>query len=222
MKSLLLLTIFLLSISHFNLKATYSLNKAIDSQEMRYVIDYLQKNDPKLLTKYASQINNWAVNMELTNLELVIKTEFYKSFLNDSKKQGDKVKNISDNQLRLISSKTSNDPESFSSWFIKKLLESYKESTPLQKSYMSPWLLTYLETNPSAWRKKIKSSIMNYLEHLKNHLQIAMFYGKNDRTAAIKLNNQSLIIWNPEPIKKTTPNKSKAIDLIDKNLPKAP
>ena len=61
--------------------AKYSLNSKIDSKELSYIIAYLQKNDSKLLEQYIGPINNWAINMELTNLKLVIKTEFYKSFL---------------------------------------------------------------------------------------------------------------------------------------------
>lgn len=207
--------IFCLSLTSLSSWAKYSLNSKIDSKELSYIIAYLQKNDSKLLEQYISPINNWAINMELTNLELVIKTEFYKSFLNDSADQDVDAKNITNGQLNTLTQKITNKPEDFSTWFIKNLLDDYSNSTKVQREYMTPWLLTYLEVNPNAWRKKIKSSMINYLENLKTHLQLSSLYARSDRTASQTLNQEALIVWNQLP-------KSKAIDLIDKNLPKAP
>ena len=195
--------------------AKYSLNSKIDSPELNYIIAYLQKHDSKVLDQYASRINNWAINMELTNLELVIKTEFYKSFLNDSIDQDIDARNITNGQITTLTQKVSNGANDFSSWFIKNLLDDYPNSTRVQREYMTPWLVTYLEVNPNAWRKKIKSSMINYLENLKTHLQLSSLYARSDRTASQTLNQEALIVWNQLP-------KSKAIDLIDKNLPKAP
>lgn len=207
--------IFCLSFMSLSSWAKYSLNSKIDSKELSYIIAYLQKNDSKLLEQYIGPINNWAINMELTNLELVIKTEFYKSFLNDSADQDVDAKNITNGQLNTLTQKITNKPEDFSTWFIKNLLDDYSNSTKVQREYMTPWLLTYLEVNPNAWRKKIKASMMNYLENLKTHLQLSSLYARSDRTASQTLNQEALIVWNQLP-------KSKAIDLIDKNLPKAP
>ena len=212
LKVIIILCLSLTSLSSW---AKYSLNSKIDSKELSYIIEYLQKNDSKLLEQYISPINNWAINMELTNLELVIKTEFYKSFLNDSADQDVDAKNITNGQLNTLTQKITNKPEDFSTWFIKNLLDDYSNSTKVQREYMTPWLLIYLEVNPNAWRKKIKASMMNYLENLKTHLQLSSLYARSDRSASQTLNQEALIVWNQLP-------KSKAIDLIDKNLPKAP
>ena len=212
LKVIIILCLSLTSLSSW---AKYSLNSKIDSKELSYIIEYLQKNDSKLLEQYISPINNWAINMELTNLELVIKTEFYKSFLNDSADQDVDANNITNGQLNTLTQKITNKPEDFSTWFIKNLLDDYSNSTKVQREYMTPWLLIYLEVNPNAWRKKIKASMMNYLENLKTHLQLSSLYARSDRSASQTLNQEALIVWNQLP-------KSKAIDLIDKNLPKAP
>lgn len=222
-----LIILFLFSLlCSFQAYSTYILSPDINSSELKLAIRHFeeQKND-EILSLYIGELNRWAEKIELTNLELIIKTEFYKSFLNDSPQvEGVKLKPLKSAQLKVVELKLQTPGiGDFNQWFIKNLLEDYSSSTAKQKKYITPWLMRFSELSPALWNQLINKSIVNYFSNLAAHLQVINQFARTDRTATSQLEKKTLIDWEQDkPADTETTSKSEAIDLIDKNLPKAP
>lgn len=196
----------------------YIVNQKIQAQELTLALSVLSSDqNPQVLTKLkeiTKLINQYAQQIELTNLELVIKAEFYKSFLNFYSKSVEQQKALGPQEINQIPLKVQTLlPESFSHWFITSLLGDYKNITAKQQLYLSSWLSSFLKLTPSKWDALINKAIFKYLDQLKEVLQVTSRYGRNERAALSTLSGDELIIF--EEIAQT---KSQAIDFIDKKL----
>lgn len=201
----------ILSFFLFSFK-NYEVSPQVEVSEFSSCLEQLKDNAQEL-PKIVQEMNIVSSSIEITNLKLILKIEFYKSFLNFFPTYKNPESFPTEN-INLLKDKLKNaNYTPLSLQFLSDLIKDFENASLVQKSYIIPWIIRGNKEDAIHMHSTMSRVCLGYLQHLLQTITIIYKNGQNDRANSLSLGASPLILQG-----EIIESKSKAIDAIDQKL----